>query len=217
MRSLIILLGLLPFLSVNAQDYKSIKDTLQSIYQKDQEHRREVDRLARKYGGESEEVKQHWKITGKQDSVNLKRVQEILDEHGWLGAGVIGTQANSTLFLVIQHANKEVQEKYLPMMQTAVSQGKANPAHLAMLEDRISIQKGEKQMYGTQIGKDPDTGLFFVFPLEDPENVDKRRRKVGLGPFTQYVADFGIKWNVDSYIAQLPEYEVITKKILLSF
>ncbi|MEZ5038583.1 MAG: DUF6624 domain-containing protein [Saprospiraceae bacterium] len=69
---------------------------------------------------------------------------------GWLGADVIGNQGNSTLFLVIQHADIETQEKYLPMMRDAVSKGNARASSLALLEDRVALRKGEKQIFSTQ-------------------------------------------------------------------
>ena len=65
----------------------------------------------------------------RKDSINLIKVMKILDERGWLGKNVVGTQGNQTLFLVIQHADLEYQQKYLPMMREAVKDGNANPAN----------------------------------------------------------------------------------------
>ena len=36
-------------------------------------------------------------------------------------------------------------------------------------------------------------------PLEDPDNVDKRRQQVGLGPIKDYVSEWGIIWDVEEY------------------
>lgn len=75
---------------------------------------------------------------------------DSLDERGWLGPDVIGQTGNSTLFLVIQHADLVTQEKYLPMMREAVTKGNAKGSSLALLEDRVLIRNGKQQRYGSQ-------------------------------------------------------------------
>ncbi len=61
------------------------------------------------------------------------------------------------LFLVIQHANLKTQEEYLPVMRESVNNGQAAPQYLAMLEDKVLVKQGKKQMYGSQIETDKDT------------------------------------------------------------
>ena len=185
---------------------------LDTIYQKDQGYRLKADEIEQKYGGESEEMKAFVKIIQEQDSINVVKVTNILDEHGWLGADVIGNQGNLTLFLVIQHSHPETQEKYLPMMREAVKKGNAHPAYLAMLEDRVALGKGEKQIYGSQIGQDQETGEYYVSPLIDPDNVDKRREEVGLGPIQDYISNWGITWDAEEYKKKLPEIEAKQKQ-----
>lgn len=93
------------------------------------------------------------------------------------------------------------------MMREAVKKGNAHAAHLALLEDRVALGKGEKQIYGSQIGQDEATGEYYVLPLIDPDNVDKRRKEVELGPIQDYISDWGITWNVEEYIRNLAEIE----------
>ncbi len=160
----------------------------------------------------SDEVKAHWKIIHKKDSINLIQVKQILDKRGWLGADIIGDKGNSTLFLVIQHSDIETQEKYLPMMKAAVLKGNARASSLALLEDRVALRKGGKQIYGSQIGRNKETGKHFVLPLIDPDNVDKRRAEVGLGKIADYISMWGIKWDVEEYKKQLSEIEAKKNK-----
>ena len=173
---------------------------LDTIYQEDQTYRKQIGEIEEKFGRESDEMKKHWELINEKDSINLIKIQKILDEKGWLGANVIGNQGNSTLFLVIQHSPLEVQEKYLPMMREAVKNGNANSSSLALLEDRVSLRKVGKQIYGSQIGKDQETGEYFISPLEDPENVDKRRAEVGLGPIADYISNWILTWDVKKHI-----------------
>lgn len=186
---------------------KPIVAILDTIYQEDQTYRQRIDEIEEKYGWESDEMQANWKIMKEKDSINLIKIKTILDERGWLGADVIGNQGNSTLFLVIQHADLETQEKYLPMMREAVENGNAKASSLALLEDRVALRKGEKQIYGSQIGRDRETGEYYVLPLIDPDNVDKRRAEMGLGLIKDYVSFMGINWDVEDYKKKLPEYE----------
>jgi hypothetical protein len=145
-------------------------------------------------------------------SHNLIKVEKILDEHGWLGEDIIGARANRTFFLVIQHSNLEAQEKYLPMMRGAVKKGNANPSDLALLEDRVALRQGKKQIYGSQVAFNEATGESYVEPLEDPDNVDKRRSEAGLEPLQDYLSRVGMKWDPEEYKKKLPAIEAIYKQ-----
>jgi hypothetical protein len=184
---------------------KPLVAQLDSIYTEDQKYRLQIDEIEKKYGWASNEMKAHWKIIKEKDSINLIKVKSLLDKYGWLGADVVGGQGNSTLFLVIQHSDQGTQEKYLPMMREAVKKGKATGSSLALLEDRVALGQGKKQIYGSQIGRNNETKLYYVLPLEDPDNVDKRRTEVGLQPLAEYVIHWQIKWNVEQYKKGLPQ------------
>ena len=199
---------------------KQLVAILDTIYVNDQKYRgdtnyrKQVDDIGKKYGWESKEAKDHLKLMKDQDSINLVKIKKILDEHGWHGSDIIGDQGNTTLFLVIQHSDLETQEKYLPMMREAVQKGNAKAQDLAFLKDRVALRKGERQIYGSQIGPDPETGEWTVAPLIDPDNVDKRRAEVGLGTLQDYISNFGMTWNVEEYKKKLPELEMRRKNYL---
>lgn len=191
---------------------KPLVAILDTIYQEDQGLRRQLREVEKKFGRESDEIKNLWKMIAEKDSINLIKIQKILDERGWLGADIIGNQGNATLFLVIQHSDLPIQEKYLPMMREAVLNGNARPSGLALLEDRVALRQGKKQIYGSQIGRNEETGEFYISPLQDPDNVDKRREEVGLGTLQEYVSRWNIVWDVEKYKKILPELEDELKK-----
>lgn len=192
------------------KDYNwSLIAELDTIIDEDQKYRKQVTNIEKEFGHDSKELKAHWELIAIKDSLNLIKIKKILDEYGWLGSNIIGAKGNMALFLVIQHADIETQEKYLPMMKEAVEKGNASPSNLALLEDRIALRNGKEQIYGSQIGRNPETGEYYVQPLFDPENVDKRRSEVKLGKLENYVSKWGIKWNVEEYIQKLPEYKAL--------
>ena len=203
---------LLTIVKANKEEYekdfdKPLVAMLDTIYQLDQSYRMQIGDIEAKYGRDSEEMKKHWALINQTDSANLIKIKEILDTRGWLGANIIGGQGNSTLFLVIQHADLETQEKYLPMMREAVKQGNASPGSLALLEDRVALRQGKRQIYGSQIGRDPETGEHYVLPLTDPENVNERRKEVGLGPIEDYISNWNMTWDVEKHKKRTEQIE----------
>ncbi|MCK6648812.1 MAG: OmpA family protein [Bacteroidia bacterium] len=161
---------------------------LDSILDQDQKYRSEVDDVVKLHSIESPEMKQLFDKINEIDSTNLIVVKKILDTRGWLSKEIIGENGSSTLFLVIQHADIQTQVKYLPMMQDAVKLGNASSRQLALLEDRVAVNLGEKQRYGTQLFLTPKTGTYEFYPIYDEKNVNKRRAEVGLGTIENYAA-----------------------------
>lgn len=192
---------------------KPLVKQLDSIHDQDQRYRLQMDEVEKKYGRNSAEMQKLWSEMAYHDSLNLVRVKSILEKYGWLGPSEIGVEGSSTLFLVIQHADLKSQETYLPKMREAVKNGKASPANLALLEDRVLMRQGKKQLYGSQIGRDAKTGTYYVFALDDPDNVDTRRASMGLGSIAAYVTNWGIKWDLEAYKKQLPLLEKEMEKM----
>lgn len=196
---------------IEANYDKPLQAELLTILEEDQKYRMQMNEMQKKFGPDSKEMNDLWKITNQNDSINLLKVKKILDEKGWVGKDKVGAQANSALFLVIQHSDLETQKKYLPMMKEAVTKGNASAGSLALLIDRIEIREGRKQIYGSQIGINQKDKTYYILPLTDPDNVDKRRTEVGLGPISDYVKNWNLVWDVEKYKRELPELEKINK------
>ncbi|KUJ49921.1 DUF6624 domain-containing protein [Chryseobacterium sp. JAH] len=196
---------------VEANYDKPLQAELLTILEEDQKYRMQIHETLKNFSDDSKEMQDLWKITLQKDSINLLKVKKILDEKGWVGKDKVGAKANSALFLVIQHSDLETQKKYLPMMKEAVAKGNADPGSLALLIDRIEIREGRKQIYGSQIGTNPNNKTQYVLPLIDPDNVDKRRTEVGLGSISDYVKNWNLIWDVEKYKSELPELEKLNK------
>ncbi|MEM9920163.1 MAG: tetratricopeptide repeat protein [Bacteroidota bacterium] len=175
---------------------KPLKKELEEIYVEDQKYRRMIDSIEQNFGRKSKEMTDHWKLIQQVDSVNEMRVIEIIDEFGWPGTSLVGRQANSAVWLVIQHAPLETQEKYLPLLQESVKKGESRGSNLALLEDRILMRNGKPQKYGSQVTTDKATGKRHFHEIMDPANVNKRREEVGLGPIEEYARRFGFEYEV---------------------
>jgi hypothetical protein len=123
------------------------------------------------------------------DVGNTDRLREIVREYGWPGVSLVGEEGAEAAWLLTQHADRQLdfQREVLPLLERAVEAGEAKPAHVAYLTDRIRTAEGRCQWYGTQIG-DVRDGSAIPWPIEDAENVDDRRRAVGLESLADYLA-----------------------------
>ncbi len=137
-----------------------------------------------------------WELKHLINTENLARLEEIIAEHGWPKRTDVGNSAAQTVFLIIQHADLEVQKKYLPMMKEAADNKEASWSALAMLLDRIEMREGRPQIYGSQISRNEE-GAYKVYKLIDPEYVNQRRKEVGLPPIEDYVENWNITWEVE--------------------
>lgn len=132
-------------------------------------------------------------LATERDSLNLGRLEAIIKTHGWPSISKVGNKANQTAWLVIQHANLEKQLQYLPILRASVEEGESLPKHLALLMDRVLVRQGKRQLYGTQINTDLSPPQLH--PIEDIQNVDRRREKVGLEPLKDYLIQLGVPLN----------------------
>jgi hypothetical protein len=119
---------------------------------------------------------------------NGDRLAEILDSRGWPTISSVGTEAARRAWLIAQHADRQLdlQRRALALMTRAVEADEADPQHLAMLWDRVLVNEGRLQIYGTQIAGVVD-GAPVPWPCDDPEHMDERRAGVGLDPFLIHV------------------------------
>jgi len=118
------------------------------------------------------------------DKANQEQLQSIIEVHGWPSPSRFGEEAANAAWLIAQHAdaNPVFQRKCLELMQAekAVSQ-----EDLGYLADRVRVNEGRPQLFGTQWIVENDE--FKPQPIEDEENLDKRREKIGMPPFDEYV------------------------------
>jgi hypothetical protein len=185
----------------------SIIEVLAKAAVSDQMYRSQLESMQSKYGGDSPEMKHLFKNMAAADSLNLLKVAAIIDKFGWLGVDEIGESGNTTLFMVIQHSDIQTQDKYLPVMRVAAAHGKAALKSLALLEDRVALHHGNRQLYGSQVIWNMKTNQYRVAPLEAPELVDKRRAAMGLPTMEEYLSAFNIKWDAAQYARELPAIE----------
>lgn len=180
---------------------------LDSIYKDDQSYRVQLSELRKKKATENE-ISVMSAIIKSKDSINLIKVKEILHQYGWLGPQEVGMNGSQALFLVIQHADLKTQKNYIDLIRKAEKDGKTLSSNLAILEDRIAMREGRKQLYGSQGFKDKITNKNYIYPIDAPDQLDERRKAMGMPPMGTYITD----WNLENYKKDLPNIERIVKE-----
>ncbi|MBK8567137.1 MAG: hypothetical protein IPN76_28380 [Saprospiraceae bacterium] len=125
------------------------------------------------------------------DEQNRNRLKKIITEYGFPTRSLVGNDAMRGIFIIIQHADrdKEWQKLQLTNIENAVKRGDMDGQNYAYLYDRIKMNSGEKQLYGTQFSKvDRANQTTELFDTEDMKNLDKRRREIGMMPIAMYKA-----------------------------
>lgn len=130
------------------------------------------------------------------DGRHLRRVKEIVAKHGWPGRSLVGDDGSHAAWLLVQHATQDpdFMNRCRGLMERAVKRGEASPKDCAYLIDRVRLQRGKMQLYGTQFIQD-SRGRLILQPLKDPEDVDERRREMGLEPLAEYEAQLRRFYN----------------------
>ncbi len=118
---------------------------------------------------------------------NAARLRELIATHGWPTEDKAGEDGAKAAWFIAQHAvgEPDFQRQALKYLQASASEGRVPAWHAAYLEDRIAMNEGRPQRFGTQWIDDPSDGRTRPWKLAEPARVDELRTSVGLGPLHQ--------------------------------
>jgi hypothetical protein len=145
--------------------------------------------------GRSSFVAKHlWQIKKELNKQNLDRIEKIIAEQGYPKRSEVGDHAASVAFQIIQHSNLEIQKKYLPVLEELAKKDEIFKEDWALLLDRVLVNEGKEQVYGSQVHENPETGKGELYPVEDEKNLNKRRAEIDLIPIEDYLKYMGIEY-----------------------
>lgn len=114
----------------------------------------------------------------------------IINQHGFPGYNLVGKETSDHFFILVQHCDDDpdFQQQVLTLMKSQVDKNNADSKGFAYLTDRVLVNSGNLQLYGTQLtyeeGKERRAISRGVRCVED---LDERRAKVGLEPIKNYL------------------------------
>lgn len=177
----------IPILSIGQVD-KNLSKFIDSLAYEDQKYRG----LIRKIHNKDTDTLTQENVTQKillVDSLNFIHIQSLFNKHGYLGFDKIGERSSRSFWLLVQHADKhrDFQDSVLTAMKIEADRGNAFMSNYAYLLDRVKVNKGEPQVYGTQMMFNSAKTTYEPRTVIEPEKLNERRKEVGLDTIEKYI------------------------------
>lgn len=116
-------------------------------------------------------------VQEKLNRIQMTYVEKVFKTHGYPGKSLVGTPENLVAWKILQQ-NPEKIDMYFELIQKAGEEGELPNVQVATMEDQYLMLQNKPQLYGTQ-GMIKNNGDAFIWPVENPENVNKRRKEAG--------------------------------------
>jgi VWFA-related protein len=117
------------------------------------------------------------------------RLCEILKESGWPTTAAVGEDGVSALLNLVRTSRYfELQKSLLPVIDAAVKRGDVPKPQLASFIDRVRVDAGVKQLFGTHVRV--TEGFLVLVPIEAEQTVNERRKQFGLPPLAEAIRGF---------------------------
>ena len=151
---------------------------LLTLKQHDIDTRSQLLKEGRLYGEYVEEMQ-------KVHRENAGALDKIISIYGWPGMPLVGLEGCRAAWLIAQHSicTPELQRKFLTYLVDASKRREVPTKQVAFLTDRIRFNEHKPQLYGTILDWNENGELGCE--VEDPDNLDTRRKAVGLPPFLE--------------------------------
>lgn len=122
---------------------------------------------------------------------NTAYLRSLVLEVGWIDVARFGYPTALAAFLIVQHSMD------LPLMLAAIPEIEKSTGPMGLvgdsyplLVDRTRLLQGERQIYGTQVGRGAD-GKPLVLPIVDRHGLDDIRGILGMVPYSEYLRALG--------------------------
>ena len=122
-------------------------------------------------------------------AANLIHLKNIVKKYGYPSHSLVGETSSHNFWLMVQHSDSDLkfQKKLLKLMLREVRKNNASPRDYAYLVDRVRINNGKPQLYGTQIFVNNPQKGYELKPVYQPEQLNQRRKRMGLPTAEEYL------------------------------
>ena len=129
------------------------------------------------------------------DKRNTEKLKEIVAKIGWPTRSKVGEEGMQNAWLLVQHADRDIdfQINCLGLMKEE-NMEEVDKKRVAYLEDRVRVNQGKLQLYGTQFID--QEGTFGPRPIEDEEHVNERRSEMGMESIEEYTRKIHDKYGL---------------------
>ena len=167
-------------------DYDSLRISFTEILYKDQYYRNLPDNF---FTGTKKEIDSIMAVITNNDNQNRQDIKRALSKFGIkkIAENDCDCKLLETIWFVAQHSDSDLafQKEILQMFSSPLPNIK--PRYYTYLIDRIKINEGKKQIYGTQMQINSLTGKMETSPVENPQGLDQLRFNNDLLDLREYV------------------------------
>jgi hypothetical protein len=116
---------------------------------------------------------------------NAQLLETFVVAYGWPYPSKYGKKIHRAAWFIAIHAisRPHILRMALQLLKDALDKGETVATEYAKLFDRIALYEGGQQYYGTQFW--PSTNGWYAYNLYEPEQVDERRKQLGLSTFLE--------------------------------
>ncbi len=173
-------------ISCNSPDYDSLRNNFREIMFRDQYYRQLPDNY---FTGTKAVIDSIMRVITDNDNQNREGIERALSKYSIekIAANDCDCSLLETIWFVAQHSdsNLSFQKKILQMFSHPLTNTK--PQYYTYLTDRVNINEGKKQIYGTQMRFNPATEKMETSPLKNPKKIDRLRFRNDLIDLQVYV------------------------------
>jgi hypothetical protein len=173
-----------------SQSIASLKNLIDSLFRVDQGVQHNMINAIQ--NGHSDSYRDSVAILEKQKNEAFARhiliMRQIIKDYGFPNPNLVGAETTYQFFTLIQHSKADVafQSEMLPYIKELVDKEQLKGSVYALLYDKIQINLGKAQLYGSQVDYKVD-GSAFPKNLDDPKNVNTRRAAYGMEKLEIYL------------------------------
>lgn len=126
---------------------------------------------------------------------NTAKLCAILRQHGWPSAALVGRDGVDAAFYALRNSGEAHLKIALnPVILAAAEAGEISRSDFASYVDRLRLEAGLKQVFGTQATI--MDGFLVLYPIEAESNVDTRRKQYELPPLDDYLRFLQMKYRL---------------------
>jgi len=163
---------------------KDDRERLERLYDLDQAGRTAIEAIDFAALPETERnaaMAAAWDEINAHDLAAQRALKTMLARDGWITIPKYGRKASTAAFLIVQHAvnDPDLMRSTLATVGPLAAKGEVDGGNYALMYDRVALEFDHKpQRYGSQVIC--DRGAWKPREVEDPANLDARRKAIGL-------------------------------------
>jgi hypothetical protein len=145
--------------------------------------------IYKEHGYDSKQMLENEQLIGQADEENRIAAKAIFEKYGYPSFKLVGKEKSHEYWIIVLNCDTDVdfQLAVLKIMDSLILKEDADANDYAYLSDRVRINLGMKQVYGTQLHFNESRQSYEPYELNMPEEVDKRRAELQLGTLADYI------------------------------